>query len=243
MTGRLAEWHTQLDMSLGALAAIFGSSLVVSLSGALSPGPLTTLAVRESVERGFWAGPALAFGHGVIELLLVIGLALGVNQVLDRDSVAAVIALLGGGFLLWLGLRTVFAAPTQELRIERRPAEERRRGLPPPAAGAVLPPAAGWLAVAGVAVSVSNPYWVAWWATVGTAYIVESLEYGAAGVASFYTAHIITDIAWLSLIAFVLAGGRRIMSRTIYRAILGACGLFLVVLGGWFLASGIGYAV
>lgn len=232
-------------MSLGALAAIFGSSLVVSLSGALSPGPLTALAVRESVDRGFWAGPALAFGHGVIELLLVIGLALGLNQVLDRDSVTATIALLGGGFLLWLGLRTVFAAPTQELRIERRPAEERRRGLPPPAAGgAVLPPAsAGWLAVAGVAVSVGNPFWVAWWATIGTAYIVESLEYGAAGVASFYTAHIITDIAWLSLIAFVLAGGRRIMSRAIYRAVLGACGLFLLALGGWFLTSGIGYVV
>jgi threonine/homoserine/homoserine lactone efflux protein len=223
-------------MSLDALAAIFGTSFVVSLSGALSPGPLTTLTVRESVDRGFWAGPALAFGHGVIELLLVIGLALGLNQLLDRESVTATIALLGGAFLLWVGFRTVVAAPSQELRIDR--------GLRPLAEDGVLSPAAaGSLAAAGVAVSIANPYWVAWWATIGTAYIVESLEYGAAGVASFYTAHIITDVGWLSLIAFMLAGGRRIMSRGIYRAVLAACGLFLLALGGWFLASGFGYVV
>ncbi len=47
-------------MSIGALAAIFSTSFLVSLTGALSPGPLTTLAVREGVRRGFWAGPALA---------------------------------------------------------------------------------------------------------------------------------------------------------------------------------------
>ncbi len=48
--------------------------------GALSPGPLTTLAVREGVRRGVWAGPALAAGHGAIELALVVGLALGLAE-------------------------------------------------------------------------------------------------------------------------------------------------------------------
>ncbi len=45
-------------MSIGAVAAIFATSFLVSLTGALSPGPLTTLAVREGVRRGVWAGPA-----------------------------------------------------------------------------------------------------------------------------------------------------------------------------------------
>ncbi len=106
-------------MSAGALAAIFGTSFVVSLTGALSPGPLTTLAVREGVRRGVWAGPALAFGHGVIEALLVVGLALGLNQLLDRDAVTASVALGGGAFLVWIGVRTVLTAPGQELHIER----------------------------------------------------------------------------------------------------------------------------
>ena len=223
-------------MSLAALSAIFGTSFVVSLSGALSPGPLTTMAVREGARTGFWAGPALAFGHGVTELLLVIGLALGLNELLDSDPVTATIAFVGGAFLLYLGSRTLLAAPGLELRIEGGEQPDH------PGASALLRrPAAASLAASGVALSVTNPFWVAWWATIGSAYIVEALDQGVAGVGAFYSAHILTDIGWLSLITVVLASGRRIMSRRAYQVVLGACGVFLLALGGWFLASGVGY--
>jgi len=39
-----------------ALAALFATSFGVGFTGALMPGPLTTLAVRETMRRGFWAG-------------------------------------------------------------------------------------------------------------------------------------------------------------------------------------------
>jgi len=225
-------------MSIASLGAIFGTSFIVSLTGALSPGPLTTLAVREGVRRGFWAGPALAAGHGVIEGLLVVGLALGLNEFLDTDAVTASVALVGGAFLVYLGLRTLITAPRQELQIEDD-------GVP---AGAgrgrtMSAEAATGLAVSGIAVSVTNPFWLAWWATIGAAYIVEALDEGAIGVGTFYTAHFITDLGWLSLIAFVLASGRRLMSRVAYRLVLSGCGVFLLILGGWFLSSGFGYVV
>ena len=221
-------------MSLGALSAIFGTSFVVSLSGALSPGPLTTMAVREGARTGFWAGPALAFGHGVTELLLVIGLALGLNELLDSDPVTATIAFVGGAFLLYLGFRSVLAVPGLELRIEGGQQPDHPSAPP-------RRPAAASLAVSGVALSVTNPFWVAWWATIGSAYIVKALDQGVAGVGAFYSAHILTDVGWLSLITVVLASGRRIMSRRAYQVVLGACGVFLLALGGWFLASGVGY--
>ncbi len=62
-----------------------------------------------------------------------------------------------------------------------------------------------------------------------------------AGVGVFYGVHFLTDLGWLSLIAPALARGRRIMSRWAYRGVLLACGLFLLGLGGWFVASGLGY--
>jgi threonine/homoserine/homoserine lactone efflux protein len=219
-------------MSIGALVAIFATSFLVSLTGALSPGPLTTLAVREGVRRGFWAGPALAAGHGAIELALVVALALGLNRLLDEEWLTATIALVGGTFLLWLGAQIIRTAPRQELVIGGQTGD----GEPPARAASVL-----GLAASGVAVSVANPFWILWWATVGTAYIATSLEEGAAGVGVFYGAHFLTDLGWLSVIALALATGRRIMSRRAYRGVLVACGVFLLGLGGWFLASGLGH--
>src|SRR3989337_805105 len=78
------------------------------------------MAVREGVRRGFWSGPARAAGHGVVEGILVIGLALGLNQLLDSDAVTASVALAGGAYLVYLGLLTVVTAPRQDLQLEEQ---------------------------------------------------------------------------------------------------------------------------
>ncbi len=44
------------------------------------------------------------------------------------------------------------------------------------------------------------------------------------------------------LVAFAVEGGRWIIDRRVHRGLLAACGVFVVALGGWVLASGIGYA-
>ena len=247
-----------------ALLAIFGTSFVVSLSGALAPGPLFTLTVRETLRRGFWAGPVVSAGHAIVELALVIALAVGLKRFLEDESPAtAVIALAGGAFLLWMGYTMVRSAPHQSLDVGREspalvaaaggpdPAASVRRGygarVPAPAAkdGGAAGQGIGSMALAlvpaGALVSISNPYWVIWWASVGAAYMSESLEKGAAGVGAFFTAHILSDFAWLTLVAFVLASGRRVVSRGLYRGILVACGLFLLVLGGYFIYSGVAF--
>lgn len=248
-----------------AILAIFATSFVVSLSGALMPGPLVTLTVRESLRRGFWAGPIVALGHGLIELLLVVGMALGLKQFLDEGPFTAAVALVGGAFLLWMGYHMLRTLPQQTLALGRDGLAGRSPSVPaPPQSHAaeggyrarLLAAVAGkdsgtatggpasmaaLLVPAGVLVSVTNPYWIIWWATVAPAYMTESLEHGAAGVSSFFTAHVLSDLAWLSLVAFVLATGRRLMSRNVYRGVLGLCGAFLVVLGAWFTVSGIGF--
>lgn len=248
-----------------ALLAIFGTSFVVSLSGALAPGPLFTLTVRETLRRGFWAGPVVTTGHAIIELALVIALAVGLGRFLEDESPAtAVIALAGGTFLLWMGYTMVRSASGQSLSVgpeslalaaaagKAEPAASVHRGygarVLAAAAGSDQAPAGpriGSMALvlipAGVLVSVSNPYWVIWWASVGAAYMSESLEQGAVGVGAFFTAHILSDFAWLTLVAFVLATGRRLISRSVYRGIMMACGLFLLVLGAYFIYSGVGF--
>ncbi|MGB9803092.1 LysE family transporter, partial [Desulfofundulus sp.] len=92
--------------------------------------------------------------------------------------------------------------------------------------------------LAGILVSLSNPYWTLWWATVGLGYIVLSLKQGTAGLVSFFGGHISSDLVWYSLVAGAVAGGRRFLTPSIYRLILVFCGAFLVFLGGSFIYMG-----
>lgn len=246
-----------------ALLAIFGSSFLISLSGALMPGPLFTLSVRETLRRGFWVGPLLATGHALVELALVVALALGLSEFLGEGKGTAIVAMLGGLFLIWMGYEMLRTAPRQELRLAPQPVPipipiedppwhsaglsyrqrllAAMRGDDAPGATNRIRSMSAVLVPAGVLVSVANPYWIIWWATVGMAYIDKALDHGAAGVGSFFTAHILSDFAWLSLVAFALVTGRRLMSTPVYRGILMVCGAFLVGLGGWFIYSGVSF--
>jgi len=201
------------------------------------------------MRRGFWAGPLLALGHSLIELVLVIGLALGLSRFLDQDAVKATIGIAGGLFLLWMGFHIMGSMPERPVAVGNgpgatayEPSRARRwlRSLTGGDGGDNSPSSMAWVLLpAAVLVSVSNPAWVAWWASVGTTFVSRSLEQGAAGVTFFYIGHILSDAVWLVLLAFVLATGRRMMSGLVYRGILAVCGLFLLGLGGYFLVSGL----
>jgi len=93
--------------------------------------------------------------------------------------------------------------------------------------------------LSGVLGSISNPYWFIWWITLGTVYLLWALSLGIAGVASFFTGHILADLSWYALVAFVVATGRKVINDAVYRGLLVFCGLALLALGGYFIASGV----
>ena len=92
-------------------------------------------------------------------------------------------------------------------------------------------------AATGVLLSLTNPYWVIWWATVGLTYLTLALKNGPIGAASFFTGHIMADLLWYSLISAIAAGGRRFMNQHIYKIVIIICGLFLAGLGCYFVSS------
>ncbi|MDO8670831.1 MAG: LysE family transporter [Dehalococcoidia bacterium] len=208
---------------LAALAVIFGTSLLVGLSGALMPGPLLTIAISESARKGFRVGPLLVLGHGMIEALVVLGLTVGLSEVLRNGAVSGFIGLLGGSFLLWMGFGLTKAAWRGEVSLETGDTASGQRG---------------GLVVAGILISISNPYWILWWATVGATYVLWALERGAAGLVSFYTGHILSDLGWYSAVAIVVSRGKSLLSDRVYRGLLLLCGVFLLCLGVYFVDFG-----
>ena len=217
-------------MPTATIPVIFVTSFAVCFSGAITPGPMLVYTIRESIRRGFVAGPLVVAGHALLEVAVVIGLAVGVARFLEESMAGSVIALLGGLFLLWMGWGMA-RHPSRHVLPERGSGSDS-------VAGANRP----WMAVSGgVLVSMSNPFWSLWWATIGLSYIVWAADLGVGGLVSFYTGHILADLVWFGLVSIAVTSGRRIMTPGVYRALMVACGLFLVVLGIYFMVSGVGF--
>jgi len=211
------------------LFGIMIGSFTLALSGALMPGPLITVAVVGSVRRGFITGPLLMLGHGILELALIIAIVKGAAYYLKHALVTNTISIVGGGVLFWMGLGMIIQSRHINLPINYS-AEEKARpshGLHP--------------VVAGIVVSVSNPYWLIWWLTIGLGYMLMAMGYGIIGILSFFVGHIVADLLWYSLVSYGVSKGRRFFTEKLYRAIVKFCGFFLILFGFWFLSLGLRY--
>lgn len=207
-------------MSL-TLLTIFSSSFVIALSGALMPGPVLTVTVSESARQGAKAGPLMIFGHGMLELALVLALLGGLAPLFSRDEVFIFVSLLGGAILLWMACMMFRELPGLKLKIEHHDQKPRS------------------LILSGILLSLANPYWFIWWATIGIGYIMYSVKFGLPGIVAFFTGHILADLAWYSLISFGVAKGRNFFTDIFYRRLIGACASFLLIFSCYFFYSGL----
>lgn len=214
-------------MGIGSLLT---TAFVIGLSGAMAPGSLLVVVVTETVRKGFWAGPAAVAGHAVTEVIMVFLLSLGLGRILSHQTALGIIGLLGGVTLFWFGWGTLKFARSATLDFDKAASGQSRAGAPGLAS----------TAVAGMAASLSNPYWVFWWATIGAAYVASGItSAGTVGAAAFLTGHLAADLLWYVLVSLGLSTGAKFFNDKVYRGVLYVCGAFLFIFGGYFLKSGI----
>ncbi|MEW6358877.1 MAG: LysE family transporter [Planctomycetota bacterium] len=209
-----------MNTRLGVFVSAFG----IGLSGAMMPGAVLAATISSATYWGFWAGPLVVLGHGILELALVIGVVLGLARLLDHKGVFAVIGIGGGAALLWMGAGMMANAASVSLQVD--PAR---------------PP--DWLIrhpiAAGLALSAANPYFIFWWATIGLTYITRSRLLGPAGTTSFFAGHILSDLVWYSFISLGIALGKRFISDTALQNMIRVCAALLIGFGIYFAVSGV----
>jgi threonine/homoserine/homoserine lactone efflux protein len=204
------------------LAGVFATSFVIALSGALMPGPLFAVTVTSSARRGAMAGPVLILGHAILEFVMMLAILYGLAPLLKKDVVFACIALSGAAVLLWMGYGMIRSLPGLSVDWDEQGTGEQ-----------------GSLVLQGIVMSVSNPYWAIWWATIGLGYILYCRTLGLPGMAVFFAGHIMGDLVWYSLVAFIVARGRHLLTAGVYRRLIGTCAAFIVCFAFYFVYSGI----
>jgi len=114
------------------IVLIFFSSFIIALSGALVPGPLFTITVSESLRRGFKTGPLIIFGHGLLEITIVILLFFGITPFLLEEKTRQFISVAGGIILMIMGV--MLFRDAGKTRLDLSPGE-RQTGLHPVVSG------------------------------------------------------------------------------------------------------------
>jgi threonine/homoserine/homoserine lactone efflux protein len=211
---------------------IFSLSFLMALTGALSPGPLLTYTIIKSAKtrsRGYLMGVWIITGHALLEMVIIILLILGFSFVLKNVYVVRTIGIAGGIILIFFGIsivRNVYLGriSTDFLNesVENTSAPQDRTG--------------NWLEnpfIGGIFISMANPYWWVWWATIGFAFMIQfnlSLERWP-GLIAFFLGHEAGDLICYVLVSILSFYGIRKLNRKLYYLMLSCCGLFMIFFG------------
>lgn len=193
------------------------TTVVISLSGALSPGPLTASTMAIGINGGWRGGFKVALGHTVAEFPYVILLAFlmgSVKYYLDMPLIKMPMSITISifiGYFAYLLLLDALKGPSSSSSGFRKTIS------------------ANPITV-GIVLTAFNPYFLLWWATVGLPLINMSLALGVfSGIIVMYVSHVWLDYAWLSLIAHVPYSGASLFGGKLYRIILIILCVILIV--------------
>ena len=206
-------------MSFGAFLI---QAILISLSGVMSPGPLTVVVVGKGAKSPR-AGALIALGHGAVEFPLMILIVLGLAPLFQHDVFATSVGLAGGGVLLWMAAGLL-------LSLRRSGAQE--------AAPERLREASPFMA--GVLMTGGNPYFIVWWATVGATLVFGAWGYGVWQFAVFAVVHWSLDLIWYYFLSCAAFKGTKLLGDRFLKGVSLVAGLMLLYFGVRFLTGALG---
>jgi threonine/homoserine/homoserine lactone efflux protein len=195
-------------------ALLLGFSL--GLGAGLAPGPLLALVIRSTLQDGMAAGIRVAFSPLISDLPIIV-VALVLASSLPEAALGA-LGILGGGFVIWLGVEALREAPA--------PVEAAVGGAPPQRD-----------LLRGALTNALSPHPWVFWLTVGAPILAEQ---GPGGSAVFLGAFYLLLIGTKVALAGILGAGRdRLIRGRGYVIALRASAVLLLATGVLLAVEGI----
>jgi len=190
------------------------AGMVLGLSGGLSPGPLLSLVVSETLRGGVRAGIGIALAPLLTDAPIILAVALLLQPLADQPWPLALIQLGGGIYLAWLGV--------ESLRF--RGAE-----LEP------LPSAGSRSLRRGVIANVLNPNPYLFWLAVGTPTLLAAWRNGWPTALVFIGGFYALLVGSKVVLAVALGHARPILRHRGYIYLMRGLGLLLLTYAALFL--------
>jgi len=200
------------------LANLIISTVVVSVSGALSPGPLTASAVAIGTRRFARGGFLIAFGHMLFEfpyILIIALLSSSTSFFLENINVSYALTLIVLVFILFFSYSVIKEGIGVIKTGVSQMGKSKNYTLNPILVGVVL---TGF-----------NPYFLFWWLSVGLPLIRLSMNGGLPLLLFMYVSHVWMDYFWLTLMGFAGESSAKILKSKGYGVLLIFLGLILAL--------------
>ena len=198
---------------------IFTSGIVFGLSAGLSPGPLMTLVIAETLKEGIPAGIRIAVAPLITDPFIIAGSLLLLATFAHAMAFIGVVALLGGLFIARMGYENITFS-----------------GVDPSATA----PMASQLRT-GVVANLLNPNPYLFWLTVGGPLILKASRSGILSAALFLILFYGCRVGSKILVATTVGHSRQFLQSKVYIGIIRSLGIFLGVFAWFFFKEGLRY--
>ncbi len=104
------------------------AGLLLGTIAGVSPGPLLALVISQSLRFGKKEGVKIAFTPLITDLPAILGTVFLMNELSDNQSIFGYISLVGGAYVIFLGLESMLSAG-KEIKLDASKSHSLKKGV------------------------------------------------------------------------------------------------------------------
>lgn len=187
------------------VAAYLISGIVFGLSAGLSPGPLLTLVLTETLQHGSRAGIRVAFAPLITDLPIVVLSLFVIARMSGSSLFMGLISLFGAGFVIYLGYETFVSREAAQAGEGERIRSLRK----------------------GVVANLLNPHPYLFWMAVGSPMVIKALHEGMLGAGAFLAGFYVFLVGSKAVLSLLTGRTRHLLRGRTYRVCMMTLGVLL----------------
>ena len=200
-------------------SGILTTGIVLGLSAGLTPGPLMTLVITETLKQGVPAGIRVAVAPLITDPFIIVGSLLLLATFAHTMAFIGVVALLGGLFIAWMGYENITFSGVDAHTTTPQASQLRT----------------------GVVANLLNPNPYLFWLTVGGPLILKASRSSLMSAALFLTLFYACLVGSKILVAAAVSHSRQFLQSKAYIWIIRSLGILLGIFAWLFFKEGLRY--
>ena len=201
---------------MNPLLTLISAAFMLGAVSGLTPGPLLTLVVAESFQRGFRSGAAVSVAPLVTDVPIILSMTFLAGAIASVGPLTGWLYILGACYLIYLSVG-VFRCDEQVSDLSFR---------------------VGTSFLKGAAVNLLNPAPYAFWFAIGAPLLLQARSLSWAAVLIFLCVFYGMLVGSKLLLAFLIGNNRHVLTGRPYRTVMQILGILLLIFAVLFVKNG-----